>query len=41
VSKEHFDRVLNDKLPASMPIGGGLSGQPQEQTAGIGHLLIA
>jgi len=40
-SKEHFDRFLNDKLLASMPIEGGFSGQPQERTAEIGNLLTA
>ena len=40
-SKEHFDRFLNDKLLASMPIEGGFSGQPEERAAEIGNLMTA
>jgi len=38
-SKDHFDRFLQDKLIASMPIAGGFEGQPEERAAEIGNLL--
>jgi hypothetical protein len=32
-SKDQSDRFIKDKLMASMPIEGGVEGQPQERTA--------
>jgi len=32
-SKEHADRFVSEKLIASMPIEGGVSGQPVERAA--------
>ncbi|MGP0101412.1 MAG: hypothetical protein ACLPUT_07320 [Solirubrobacteraceae bacterium] len=34
-SKEQQDRFLKDKLMASMPIEGGVEGQPEERTAEV------
>jgi hypothetical protein len=38
-SKDQFDRFLNDKLIASMPIAGGFEGQPEERAAEIVNLV--
>jgi hypothetical protein len=38
-SKEHADRFVQDKLLASMPIAGGVSGQPEERAAEIVNLM--
>jgi hypothetical protein len=38
-SKEHFDRFLSDTVMPSMPIENGLSGQPEQRTAGIASLV--
>ena len=40
-SKEQYDRFLQDKLMASMPIEGGFAGQPEERTAAIANLITA
>jgi hypothetical protein len=40
-SKEQFDRFIQDKLMASMPIAGGFSGQPEERSAEIVNLATA
>ncbi len=40
-SQEHFERFLQDKLMASMPIEGGFSGPPEQRTAEISNLLKA
>jgi hypothetical protein len=38
-SEEHFERFLSDRVMASMPIEGGLSGQPEQRTADIENLV--
>jgi hypothetical protein len=40
-SKDHADRFVAETLLPSMPIEGGFSGQPEEHTAEIMHLLTA
>ncbi len=40
-SKEHFERFLHEKLLASMPIEGGMGGQPEERTAEVANLIAA
>jgi hypothetical protein len=40
-SKEQCDRFITDKLMASMPIAGGLEGQPQERSAEAISLVSA
>ena len=40
-SKEQFDRFLQEKLMASMPIEGGFTGAPEERAAEVGNLLTA
>jgi hypothetical protein len=38
-SKHHFERFLSDTVMASMPIDGGLKGQPEQRTAEIANLV--
>jgi hypothetical protein len=38
-SKDHFERFLSDTVMASMPIDGGLTGQPEQRTAEIANLV--
>jgi hypothetical protein len=40
-NKDQFDRFLQDKLLASMPIEGGFAGAPEERTAEVGNLVSA
>jgi hypothetical protein len=40
-SKEHCDRFVRDKLMASMPIPGGVEGQPEERGAEVMNLVTA
>ncbi len=40
-SKEQFERFVQEKLIANMPIDGGFSGQPEQRTAEISNLLTA
>jgi hypothetical protein len=40
-SKDQFDRFVQDKLMASMPIDGGFAGGPEERVAKVANLLTA
>jgi hypothetical protein len=40
-SKEQAESFVHDKLIASMPIAGGVEGQPEERSAEITNLLTA
>lgn len=37
-SKDQFERFVEEKLIANMPIEGGFSGQPEERTAEVMNL---
>lgn len=37
-SKDQFERFVQEKLIANMPIEGGFSGQPEERTAEVVNL---
>lgn len=40
-SKDHFDRFLRGRVMPSMPIDGGLTGQPEQRTAETANLVTA
>jgi hypothetical protein len=40
-SKEQFDTFLREKLMASMPVDGGMSGRPEERSAEVVNLETA
>jgi len=40
-TKDRFDRFLRDRVMPSMPIDGGLTGQPEQRTAEIANLVTA
>ena len=40
-TKNRFDRFLRDRVMPSMPIDGGLTGQPEQRAAEIANLVTA
>jgi hypothetical protein len=40
-SKDYSEKFLHEKLLASMPIEGGMSGRPEERTAEVTNLVTA
>lgn len=40
-SKDSYERFLNETLMPSMPVEGGVSGQPEQRTAEVVNLLTA